>query len=41
MSGSAMSAGAVWQGCLFLVLPLLACYVGLLVWSWRRDREKR
>lgn len=38
MSSSSMPAGDIWQVILFLVLPLLACYVGLLAWSWRRDR---
>lgn len=42
MSSNGMSASGVWQVFLFLflVLPLLVCYVGLLVWSWRRDRGK-
>jgi hypothetical protein len=41
MSSSGMSAAAAWQVILFLVVPLLASYVGLLVWSLRHDREKR
>jgi cytochrome oxidase assembly protein ShyY1 len=36
-----MPASDVWQVFLFLVLPLLACYVGLMVWSCKRDRWKR
>jgi hypothetical protein len=41
MSSSGMSAGEVWQVFWFLVLPLLVCYVGLLVWSCKRDRGQR
>ena len=40
MSSSGMSAGEIWSVILFLILPMLACYVGLLVWSLRHDREK-
>jgi cbb3-type cytochrome oxidase subunit 3 len=36
-----MSTSDVWQMFLFLVLPLLACYVGLVVWSYRHERRKR
>lgn len=41
MPGSGMSASVVWQVFLFMVLPLLACYVGLMVWSCTYDRRKR
>lgn len=41
MSSNGMTSAAAWQVILFLVVPLLACYGGLLVWSLRRDREKR
>jgi hypothetical protein len=41
MSSSGLSAGEIWQVILFLMLPLLTCYVGLLVWSCNRDRWKR
>jgi hypothetical protein len=36
-----MSASDVWQVFLFLVLPLLACYVGLVVWSCTHEWRKR
>ena len=36
-----MSTNEVWQAFLFVVLPLLACYLGLMVWSCTHDRWKR
>lgn len=31
----------LWQVLLFLVLPMLALYVGLLLWSTKHDRWPR
>jgi uncharacterized membrane protein len=36
-----MSASDVWQTLLLVVLPLLGLYVGLMVWSTKRDRWPR
>lgn len=41
MTGNQLTEAQVWQVALFLILPLLACYVGLLVWSCKRDRRNR
>lgn len=41
MPSQGMSTGDVWQVFLFLILPLLVIYVGILVWSCTHDRRKR
>jgi hypothetical protein len=38
---SGMSTGDVWVAFLFFVLPLLVCYVVILVVSYKHDRSKR
>jgi uncharacterized membrane protein len=32
---------AMWQALLFMVLPMVGIYVGVMVWSCTHDRWKR
>lgn len=41
MTGNQLTEAQVWQVVLFLILPLVAAYVGLLVASFKRDRRNR
>lgn len=41
MTGNHLTEAQVWQVVLFLILPLVVAYIGLLVWSCKRDRRKR
>jgi hypothetical protein len=41
MTGNQLTEAQVWQVFLFLVLPLLVGYAGLLIASCKRDRHKR
>ena len=41
MTGDQLTSAQVWQVFLFLILPLLLCYVGLVVWSCKHDRRQR
>jgi len=41
MTGNHLTDAQVWQVLLCLVLPLLVCYAGLVVWGCKRDRRKR
>jgi hypothetical protein len=41
MPDNTMTAGDVWNVVMFLVVPLLIIYIGLVWWSCTRDRWKR